>query len=263
MKNIERIIVALDVPDFVSAIRLADKLDAAGITKVKVGLELFTAEGPQIVSVLRSFGFDIMLDLKLHDIPNTVARTVAVLSDLDLWGITVHTGGGSEMLSRAVAYWRKSSPIMNKAGIIGITVLTSLDRAALEELGSEQTLAYTVLRRAKLASEAGVVAIVASPQEAGLLAQELPQGTYIITPGIRLADSSADDQKRIATPGAAIRAGATHLVIGRAIRNAPDVGEAVNKIVAEMDRAHDEVIGSSEVDKMRKDHAVAKEQDLL
>ena len=212
------VIVALDYDNQDSALTLADRLDPT-LCRLKVGKELFTAAGPSVVKKLTDRGFDIFLDLKFHDIPNTVAKAIGTAADLGVWMTNVHASGGSRMMSAArQALDSKGSDML----LIGVTVLTSMDVSDLEEVGVQGNASAQVLRLAELAKNSGLDGVVCSAQEAKLLKESLGQGFKLVTPGIRLADSAADDQRRIVTPADALALGSDYLVIGRPITKSTD-----------------------------------------
>ena len=210
------VIVAMDVPSREAAISLAQKLDPS-LCRLKVGMELFTATGPAVVEDLRNLGFEIFLDLEFHDIPNTVAGAIRSAAGLDVWMANVHCLGGRKMMeaaANAVVHIRQEvRPI-----IIGVTVLTSMDAASLEEVGIHDTPLHEVLRLAKLAQEG----VVCSGQEAAAIRNATNESFALVTPGIRLPDGNQDDQARIVTPEMAIQSGASYLVVGRPITGAAD-----------------------------------------
>jgi orotidine-5'-phosphate decarboxylase len=221
-----RLIAALDTPSRSEADAFVDRL--AGVPSwVKVGLELFCAEGPAIVRDYTARGLSVMLDLKLHDIPETVARATARVASLGAGLLTVHAGGGRAMLEAAVG-------AANGMRILAVTVLTSLDDADLLAIGGQPPVEDLVKRRADLAATAGCHGVVASPREAGAVRARVPEGFLIVTPGVRPAGSAAGDQKRIMTPEQARAAGADLVVIGRPLRDAPDPAAAARAIVAEL-----------------------------
>ena len=212
------VIVALDYDNQDSALTLADRLDPT-LCRLKVGKELFTAAGPSVVKKLTDRGFDIFLDLKFHDIPNTVAKAIGTAADLGVWMTNVHASGGSRMMSAArQALDSKGSDML----LIGVTVLTSMNVSDLEEVGVQGNASAQVLRLAELAKNSGLDGVVCSAQEAKLLKESLGQGFKLVTPGIRLADSVADDQRRIVTPADALALGSDYLVIGRPITKSTD-----------------------------------------
>jgi orotidine-5'-phosphate decarboxylase len=226
----ERLIVALDVSTARQAQALVERLgDAAGI--YKVGLQLFTAEGPRIVRDLVSSGRRVFLDLKLHDIPNTVSHAVKSAVELGAYMLTVHSSGGAAMLRAA------AEAAGGRLNILAVTVLTSLNDEDMQEIGVSGRVADQALRMAALAKNAGCQGIVASPREAALLRKALGEGFAIVTPGIRPAGGESHDQQRIATPAQAIANGASHIVVGRPITGASDPAAAAQAIIAEMERA--------------------------
>ena len=226
------IIVALDVPAAAAALKLVEQL-APVSGGFKVGSELFTVAGPDIVRQIRERGAMVFLDLKYHDIPNTVAKSVAAAVQLDVQMLTVHTSGGLEMLKAAEqaaqeTAWRlgHSPPL-----VLGVTVLTSLDAGALKEIGLDANVDYQVRRLATVATKAGLRGLVCSPLEVAKLRQAIPPATQLITPGVRTGAEKADDQKRTLTPREALQAGANWLVIGRPIYAAENPREAAEKIL--------------------------------
>lgn len=214
----KRIIVALDKSTYAEALNLAGMLDP-NLCRVKVGKELFTATGPALVEALMRRGFEVFLDLKFHDIPNTVAGAIRSASNLGVWIVNVHCLGGRKMMEAAVEAV-KSVP--NPPKLIGVTVLTSMDAYDLAEVGIPWSPAEHAVHLASLAQRAGLDGVVCSGQEAGVLREHLGKDFILVTPGIRLPEGSADDQARIITPGKAILAGASYLVIGRPITKAAD-----------------------------------------
>jgi orotidine-5'-phosphate decarboxylase len=226
-----KIIVALDYPDAASANRLVARLDST-LCRLKVGKELFTAEGPVFVSSLVEQGYGVFLDLKFHDIPNTVAKACAAACSLGVWMLNVHASGGRAMMlaaREAVNSISAPPPLL-----IAVTVLTSMDEAALREVGVAGDVQNQVLRLASLTQDCGLDGIVCSAQEAPLLRSKFSQDFLLVTPGIRPVDASADDQSRIVTPGDALRRGSSYLVIGRPITQASDPLEALHRIHAEI-----------------------------
>ncbi|HEY2568351.1 MAG TPA: orotidine-5'-phosphate decarboxylase [Candidatus Udaeobacter sp.] len=226
-KVADKIIVALDVPTKMQALELVEKLrDQIGL--FKVGLQLFIAEGPAIVGAVSSTGSKAFLDLKLHDIPNTVARAVESANGLGVQMLTIHLSGGREMIRAAI------KARGNHTLLLGVTVLTSSTEETLREIGIEDKVNDQVLRLAKLGVEAGIDGIVASPHEIQTLRCEFGDGIKIIVPGIRPNWSEPGDQKRMMTPREAFEAGADYLVIGRPITAHPKPQEAVAKILEEL-----------------------------
>lgn len=226
------IIVALDFPSRDAALALAGQLDPA-LCRVKVGKELFTRCGPAVVEELRAKGFEVFLDLKFHDIPNTTAMAVKAAAELGVWMVNVHCSGGIRMMAACREILDKSSgpqPLL-----IGVTVLTSMEQADLAGIGLNVEPQEQVLRLAGLAATAGLDGLVCSAQEASALKTQYPQ-LKLVTPGIRPAGSAADDQRRILTPAQAITAGSDYLVIGRPVAQAADPAQALAAVVAELHR---------------------------
>lgn len=212
------VIVALDYDNKHSALTLADRLDPK-YCRVKVGKELFTAAGPAVVKELSDRSFDVFLDLKFHDIPNTVAKALSAAADLGVWMANVHASGGSRMMSAAKQALDNSGSDML---LIGVTVLTSMDTSDLEEVGIKRTLSDQVLHLASMTKDSGLDGVVCSAQEARTLKESLGKDFKLVTPGIRLANSAADDQRRIVTPSDAMALGSDYLVIGRPITQSTD-----------------------------------------
>jgi len=225
----ERLIVALDVPTADDALRLVDRL-AGRVSFFKVGSQLFTAAGPEIVRALVARNLRVFLDLKYHDIPNTVAAAVKSAAGLGVSLLTLHGLGGRAMLE-AAASARPEGPLR----LLAVTVLTSHDEASLAQIGLAGALSDSVRRLARLARDAGIDGVVASPLEAGLLREACGKGFLIVTPGVRPAGAQAGDQSRLATPAGALSAGADYLVVGRPITDATDPAEAATGIVREME----------------------------
>ena len=232
-----KIIIALDVKNKEEARKVLESLPEARV--FKVGLELFTAEGPGMIDLVKSYGKEVFLDLKLHDIPNTVAGAVRAAVKHGVSMLTLHTSGGREMMKKAVETARETAEKENKPLplLLGVTVLTSLKDDDLKEIGFSSGTREQVLRLARLATEAGIEGLVCSPQEIDLLRAELGQEIKIITPGIRPAWAEAQDQKRIMTPAEAIKKGADFLVIGRPITQAQPPAEAFARVVRELEAA--------------------------
>jgi orotidine-5'-phosphate decarboxylase len=218
-----KVIIALDFPEAAPALILADKLQPS-LCRLKVGKELFTATGPALLERLMNRGFEIFLDLKFHDIPNTTAQACKAAAGLGVWMINVHALGGRKMLEAA------REAIANTARrpkLIAVTLLTSMAQEDLAGLGIDATPAEMVLRLASMARDSGLDGVVSSAQEAALLRKQCGPDFCLVTPGIRPAHASAisvnrDDQSRVMTPQAALRAGANYLVIGRPITQAAD-----------------------------------------
>ena len=223
------VIVALDFSSLDQALAIADALDPESC-RVKIGKELFTRAGPQSVRALHLRGFEVFLDLKFHDIPNTVAGACRAAADLGCWMVNVHASGGRAMMHAAAdAFATLNQPPL----LIGVTVLTSLDRAALGEVGISAGTDTQVVRLAQLAESCGLNGVVSSPLEIEPLRASVAADFALVTPGVRPAGTARDDQVRIATPGEALRSGANFLVIGRPITRAKVPHEALAQVVAE------------------------------
>jgi orotidine-5'-phosphate decarboxylase len=223
----DRLIVALDYPTQTKAAALVSALGGS-VSFYKIGLELYTAAGPAVVQAVAASGAKIFLDLKLHDIPNTVAKAVATAGDLGVSFLTVHLSGGSAMLDAAV----KTKP--DRLALLGVTVLTSATEETLKEVGVASSVEEQVVRLAHLGDESGIDGLITSPREVSALRKRFGTKPLLVTPGIRPASSSPDDQKRFTTPREAIDLGADYLVIGRPITAAADPRGAVERIVAEL-----------------------------
>lgn len=236
----ERLLIALDVPTAGEALALADRLRGA-VGGFKVGSQLFTAAGPQIVRALAGQGDRVFLDLKFHDIPNTVAGAVAAAAELGAWMLNVHASGGPAMLAAARRAAGDAAP--GRGGsrplVTAVTVLTSLDAAALAAVGVPAEPRDQVVRLARLAQAAGLDGVVASARETAAIRQACGPEFLIVTPGIRggSAATGPDDQQRTVTPGGAIEAGSSYLVVGRPVTAAADPRGAAARIAEEMRRA--------------------------
>lgn len=231
MKNI---VVALDFSTPKEALEFVDQL-SPDACRVKVGKELFTQSGPDLVKALVQRDFDVFLDLKFHDIPNTVAQAVKAAADLGVWMVNVHASGGERMMRaarNALLEYGEQAPLL-----IAVTVLTSMSEEELQATGIQRPLMEHVLQLAHTAQNSGMDGVVCSAQEASLLRGELGADFSLVTPGIRPAGSARDDQTRIMTPVEAITAGSTYLVMGRPIRSAADpmaVLSAINQQIAQI-----------------------------
>lgn len=221
-----KIIVALDYADKNSALAMADQIDPAS-ARVKVGKELFTRAGPDVVSSLVSRGFDVFLDLKYHDIPHTVGRACAAAADLGVWMMNVHALGGMAMMQAAREAVGDSQ---DAPRLIAVTLLTSMDQQTFDLIGLSGTLAENVVKLACLAKDSGLDGVVCSAQEAPALREELGHQFQLITPGIRPAGSDRGDQHRTKTPADAIAAGSHYLVIGRPVTAAANPMQALREI---------------------------------
>ena len=216
--NNSHVIVALDFPDLQTAREAAMPLEPA-LCRLKVGKELFTSAGPALLEMLIDRGFDVFLDLKFHDIPNTVARACAVAARMGIWMVNIHASGGRSMLLAAREAVDKEQ---HRPLLIGVTVLTSLSSSDLVEIGVNSTAEEQVLRLARLSKSTGLDGVVCSAREAEPLRSELGADFVLVTPGIRPAGMEDNDQKRIMTPAQAIAAGSHYLVIGRPVTQARD-----------------------------------------
>ena len=221
------IIVALDFPYHEQALDMADRLDPA-LCRVKVGKELFTREGPGILKALHERDFEVFLDLKFHDIPNTVAKACAVAADLGVWMLNVHASGGQRMMEAA-------KEAVDQAGtgalLIAVTVLTSMEQSDLAQIGLDVAPLDQVKRLAGLAKQSGLDGVVCSAQEAEHLKRHCGSDFQLVTPGIRPAGAATDDQRRIMTPAQAQSVGVDYMVIGRPITQANDPDQALKEII--------------------------------
>jgi len=228
--NSTKIIVALDYADAASALALVGRLDPA-LCRLKVGKELFTVAGPELVRALVARGFEVFLDLKFHDIPNTVAAACRAAAGLGVWMLNVHASGGRRMMTAAQ---ESLAELPKPPLLIAVTVLTSMSAEDLNEVGVSDAPADQVLRLARLAQQCKLDGVVCSAQEASMLRTELGADFRLVTPGIRPAGFDVGDQRRVMTPAEALRAGATNLVIGRPITAATDPLAALEQIHSEI-----------------------------
>jgi orotidine-5'-phosphate decarboxylase len=222
-----KVIIALDFSERQQVLDLVSRLDPQEC-RLKVGKELFTSYGPQIVRDLQTLGFEVFLDLKFHDIPNTVYKAIRAAADLGVWMVNVHASGGRAMLNQARQAINDSQ---NKPLLIAVTILTSLSAGEVAEIGYGQDVATQVKHLARLSYECGLDGVVCSAQEANIIKSVTATAFLTVTPGIRLADATKDDQTRVMTPDAAVKNGADYLVIGRPITQANDplsVLQAIN-----------------------------------
>jgi len=228
----DRIIVALDHPDLESALECARALEGRA-RWVKVGMTLFYREGPRAVTAMRDLGFEVFVDLKLHDIPHQVQGAAAALGSLGVGMLTVHASGGADMMEAAVrgAADGAAAAAVPRPAVVAVTVLTSMDADALASVGIPDSPADQAVGLAALARTAGVDGVVCSPREAAEMRALLGPGALVVTPGVRAADAEAGDQVRIATPAEAFEAGASHIVVGRPITRADDPAAAFDAIV--------------------------------
>ncbi|MBI0395579.1 orotidine-5'-phosphate decarboxylase [Acinetobacter bereziniae] len=222
------IIVALDAKSQYDALKIADQLDPS-LCRLKVGKELFTHEGPSVVKALHDKGFEVFLDLKFHDIPNTTAQAVCAAADLGVWMVNVHASGGRKMMETCVERLKAGN---YSTQLIAVTVLTSMGREDLRDIGLDIEPFEQVKRLAKLTQDSGLDGVVCSAQEAKMLRQDLGAKFALVTPGIRPAGANADDQKRIVTPKQAMLDGSTHLVIGRPITQSANPSQTLQDILA-------------------------------
>lgn len=224
------LVVALDYPDIESALNMADLLNPKEC-RVKVGKELYTRTGPKIIESLQGKGFDVFLDLKFHDIPNTTSSAVAVAADLGVWMVNVHASGGRKMMEACA---NKLAHYASPPLLIGVTVLTSMTEADLHEMGIKRTPLEHVEHLAALAKGSGLDGVVCSAHEAAAMKQQLGNAFRLVTPGIRPAFAEKGDQQRIMTPSQAIQAGSDYLVVGRPITQSANPSDALNKVMQEI-----------------------------
>lgn len=225
-----KIIVALDYPQAAPALELVQRLEPS-LCRLKVGKELFTIAGPQFVEQLQKRGFDVFLDLKFHDIPNTTAQACKAAASLGVWMVNVHALGGRRMMETAREALEN---VANRPKLIAVTVLTSMAQEDLHGIGITASPAEMVSRLAGLAKDSGLDGVVCSAQEAAALRQQCGKDFCLVTPGIRPANAAANDQSRIMTPRAALEAGSSYLVIGRPITQAADPLTALKEITQDI-----------------------------
>lgn len=226
------IIIALDYPDKTTALAFAKQINPQ-LARLKVGKELFMSAGPAVVEDLQGLGFDVFLDLKFHDIPNTVAQACVEAAKLGVWMTNVHASGGQPMMEEVMS---RLSAFAKRPLVIAVTVLTSMQQAEFTAIGYQGSIAEQVQRLANLTQAAGLDGVVCSAQESALLRQNLGTDFLLVTPGIRLANNelNQDDQHRVMTPQQAMAAGSSYLVIGRPITQAKEPLEVLNQIVEEL-----------------------------
>ena len=222
------IIVALDAKSQYDALKMAEQLDPA-LCRVKVGKELFTHEGSGVVKALHDLNFEVFLDLKFHDIPNTTAQAVCAAADMGVWMVNVHASGGRKMMETCVERLKAGN---YNTQLIAVTVLTSMGREDLKDIGLDIEPFEQVKRLAALTKDSGLDGVVCSAQEAKMLSETLGQDFALVTPGIRPLGSNADDQKRIVTPKQAMLDGSTHLVIGRPITQSANMNQTLKDILS-------------------------------
>ncbi len=229
-KNTPKIIIALDYPDEKSAMTMLQQLTPE-LCRIKIGKELFVSTGPQLVEKIVNMGFDVFLDLKFHDIPNTVASACKAAANLGVWMLNVHASGGLKMMQSAQ---QSIANVANKPLLIAVTILTSLDNTALAEIGYKREVFDQVLHLAKLTKSAGLDGVVCSPHEAKAIKSECGNKFMLITPGVRPLGSKLNDQSRIMTPQEALDAGSNYLVIGRPITASDNPLKALESISQEI-----------------------------
>ena len=229
--DLNRVIVALDYADQQDALAMAERLDPTRC-RVKVGKELFTRSGPAVVEALHSKGFEVFLDLKFHDIPNTTAKAVRAAAEMGVWMVNVHASGGRRMMETA----REELEQVNGSNtlLIAVTVLTSMEQADLADIGLNIEPLEHVKRLAQLTERSGLHGVVCSAQEVAPLRETIGKDFKLVTPGIRPADAEVGDQKRIMTPADALTAGSDYLVIGRPITRAASPVDALQRIETEV-----------------------------
>lgn len=230
MSSASPLIIALDYPSLDAALCMADQLDPTRC-RVKVGKELYTRSGPDVLEALHGRGFEVFLDLKFHDIPNTVAGAVQAAAEQGVWMVNVHASGGRRMMEAARERLDRQAL---STQLIAVTVLTSMSAGDLAEVGVTLSPAEQVARLAGLAQQSGMDGVVCSAQEATALRDLCGEDFLKVTPGIRPASAAADDQRRVLTPGAAMAAGSTHLVVGRPVTQAVDPIAALAAIESEL-----------------------------
>jgi orotidine-5'-phosphate decarboxylase len=230
ISNDSRIIVALDYPRRDKALALVDRLEPS-LCRLKVGKEMFTRFGPAFIEVLRGRGYDVFLDLKFHDIPNTVAAACDAAADLGVWMMNLHASGGRRMMEMA----RERLALRNhRPFLVAVTILTSLSAEEVHEIGFSGNPAESVSRLATLTQQSGLDGVVCSPREAGMLRRDLGNDFLLVTPGVRPKQATQDDQRRVMTPAEAINAGSSYLVVGRPITEAVDPIRALQSIDQEI-----------------------------
>ena len=224
------VVVALDYPTAPAAIDLAKRLSPE-LCRLKVGKELFSSSGPALVEQLQHLGYEVFLDLKFHDIPNTVAGAIRAVANLGVWMVNVHASGGKRMMAAA----REAiEPLSHRPKLIAVTVLTSMSDQDLQEMGYDESVSERVVRLAGLAKESGLDGVVCSAMEAGALRQVHGDDFCLVTPGIRVAGDPAVDQRRVVTPAEALAMGSDYLVMGRSITGAPDPLVALQSVRREL-----------------------------
>lgn len=228
LKPEDRLIISIDISSKSGLISLLKKIGGR-VTTVKLGLELIYSQGLDIIKTVKSFGYRVMLDTKLMDIPNTIKKATAAIGKLDIGMITLHTLGGKNMMSQAAKTLKTQEleSLKRKPLLMGVTILTSLDDNDMQEIGFKKGFRDTVSGLVKIAIESGLDGIICSPIEVGMIRSDFGEGFYIATPGIRLVEDSNGDQKRVNTPGQALKHGSDFLIVGRPITEKTDTGGAV------------------------------------
>lgn len=239
MSHDDRLIVALDFPNQKAAEKVVEELGDS-VSYYKVGMELYYAAGASIIKYLKNKDKQVFLDLKLQDIPNTVAKSLSVLTTLGADMMNVHAVGGKKMMEEAVKAVKETAKVLNKPApkLIAVTILTSMDEMQFQDLNYNNTIEEQVVSLAKLAKEAGMDGVVASPKEASSIREACGKDFLIVTPGVRPVGSETNDQSRIATPSGAIKNGASHIVVGRPITQVENKKETTKKILKEIEGEH-------------------------
>jgi orotidine-5'-phosphate decarboxylase len=233
----DRLIISIDTSSRNEVIILCKRISGK-ISTVKIGLELIYSLGTGIVKTVKSFGYNVMLDAKLLDIPNTVSGAASAISDLEISAVTIHVLGGSQMLVNARKTFEEMAKLKGKLRpvLFGVTILTSLDDGDIKSLGFKGDFLETVLGLSKIAIDSGIDGIICSPNEVKMLRDKLGDGFYIATPGVRLPGDAAGDQKRVNTPGGAILNGADFVISGRSITGKKNIPETIDRFLSEIER---------------------------
>jgi orotidine-5'-phosphate decarboxylase len=234
----DRLIISVDTGKKSDVISLCKKIDGK-VSTLKIGLELIYSVGLEVIGTVKSFGYKVMLDAKLLDIPNTVEKAARAIGDLGVSAVTIHTLGGLQMLrkTRVILEEQEKSNARLRPLLFGVTILTSLDDSDLRTLGFKEDFNHSVLNLTKIALDAGMDGVVCSPNEVEKVRKKFGTGFYIATPGIRLPEDAKGDQKRISTPAEAIAKGADFIIVGRSITGSKDTGKTVDLYLKEIERA--------------------------